>query len=153
MKEYFQGLNVLDEEERQERSRYWLNLLKLSACVACLLYLLGLAIPANAQDAIPTYVVEQDSVRVRMLPTACVDPVSSMIAAQLSPPQFHTRWKAISSDWKHRDGSWHEYAGCWLEVTKEEAGAPDAVFFFTFSDGTYGQALKREVLKPKGPSA
>lgn len=40
---------VLPDEVREDRGRYWLNLAKLSACVACLLYLLGLALPAQAK--------------------------------------------------------------------------------------------------------
>lgn len=104
------------------------------------------------ETVIPVHVVDQDGVKMRMLPTPCTDAMSLAMVEQ-TPPEYRSRWKATSSDWKMRDGSWQTFAGFWIELSKEEAGAPDAVLFFVFSDGQHGNALKGELLKPKGSGA
>jgi hypothetical protein len=70
-KEYFEGRGV-DEEEQQDRARYWLNLLKIIACVACALYLLKLAIPnAHAQEALTMSVTGPGGNLVRLTTEPC----------------------------------------------------------------------------------
>jgi len=149
-KDWFGGLNVIDEEEREMSRCYWRRLGVIVLIAGIVLYA---AKSAFAETVIPTHVIEHDAVKMRMLPTACADPTSLMLAIQLSPPQYHARWKATSSDWRMKDGSWQTFPGCWLEVSRDEVGAPDDVFFFVFSDGATGQVLKGELLKPKGMGA
>jgi hypothetical protein len=146
------GEFLTSEEAREARESLRDRILVWAGAI-CLfvLFLLAVTYPLNAHsEEIPVYVIDQHpGVRLQLLPSPCADAVSKMIAQQLSPEPFHSRWKASKSQWQMQDGSWKEFDGCWLEVTKEEAGTPDDVLFFTFVDGAHGQALKRDVLKKK----
>lgn len=150
-KEWFEGRNTEDTDSTILPLPFWI-LLILAA------FALGGCSTAGVQErqpdvVIPVHVVEQDGMKLRMLPTPCEDARSKVMAAQMSPLEYHDKWKATSSDWRMRDGSWQTFAGCWLEVDKDVLSTPDNVFFFTFSDGQSGNALKGELLKPKGGGA
>lgn len=150
-------LDSLREEGKRERQRLREIVGGILGAVALALLILlstGCAtVPAPTPVVVPVHIVDTEGVKMRMLPTPCADPVSMSLAKQMSPVEYHARWRATSSDWKMRDGSWQEFAGCWLEVEKEVINAPDAVLFFTFSDGTSGQMLKGQLLNPRGLGA
>jgi len=119
------------------------------AVVAAFLYF----VPRAYAEEIPVHVIEHnDGVKMRLLPSACADPQTLLMVLNATPPQYHARWKAIASTWRMKDGSWKDYAGCWLEVTKEEANTPDSVMVLIFEDGANYQILKRDLL-PKAPGA
>lgn len=104
---------------------------------------------SSLAEEIPVHVVDQQMVKMRLLSSPCADPVSlAMIAT--APPKWHDKFKAISSQWLGKDGSWSEFAGCWMELTKEEAGTPENVFVLVFSDGASAMVLRSELLKRPG---
>lgn len=132
------------KDELTVLSRYfWLTVV---AVVALFLYFAPRV--AWGQD-IQVHVVEQQGVKMRLLSTPCADPLSLSIVAT-APPQWADRWKAISSDWLQKDGTWGAYAGCWLLVSKDEVGTPDDVFVLVFSDGAVAQVFRAELLKKPG---
>lgn len=118
-------------------------------CIGLLL-LLAVTWPtkAHAETVPPVYYAEHNGVRLRLLPSECVDPTSIMLIAT-APPQFQRGWKSSSSDWRQPDGSWATWSGCWLLVPKEVAGAEDDVFVLVFADGATAQVLKRDLLNKK----
>lgn len=103
------------------------------------------AAKAHSVD-IPLHVLEKGNVEIRLMGTPCVDPAS---IAQIRPIVLH-RFRAIESVWPERDGSRKAYAGCWAELTAEEAG--EEVFLLVFSDGASGGIPKSEFKKVKGQS-
>ena len=147
-KEWFYG-EVVVGEEQYERC-YWrrVGFIAFAAIVAVILILPIISGRAHSQE-IPVYVAEHDGLTLRMLPSPCAD-ASSLILVTSAPPQYQQGWKASSSDWRLRDGSWRTYDGCWLEIKKEVSGAEDDIFVLVFSDGTSGQALKRDLLRKPG---
>jgi hypothetical protein len=103
--------------------------------------------PAQPEVDIPVHVVDHhDGVRMRLLNKPCVDPVSLAMTLQL-PPHLQERFRAIASEWRAKDGSWGEFAGCWVLVAKEEINAPDDVFVLLFSDREAIQIFKNDLLK------
>ena len=131
---------------RDDRSRLrpWVGLVLAGAALALLVF----AAKAYATE-IPVHVVEQPTVKMRLLKGECTDPASLVLISQ-APPQFQSGWKAISSVWLTQSGAWQEFAGCWLEVPKETAGTPENVMVLVFSDGAVVQVLKSELLKKPG---
>ena len=110
-----------------------------------LYFLPGMAGAQSTVD-IPLYVIEKDSVLIRLLNKPCVDKVSlSQIA-----PEFHAKFKALDSVWPEKDGSKKSYAGCWYEVKAGEYGMPEDVFVLVFSDGASGVVPKSEAAKKTG---
>lgn len=139
------------EEGRAERRsiRQWAF---LAFCAICGLALLLLAIGGCASkayaDPVTVYSSELDGVRLRLLDSPCTDNTSLMLIST-APPTLRSGWKASSSDWRMPNGQWETFAGCWLLVPKDVAGAPDDVFVLVFADGATGQVLKRDLLKKK----
>jgi len=143
------GQQLLADDAKQQRCfmrRVILGILLGAFIGAALIY----SVSSRATE-IPVHVVEHQAVKMRLLSGSCVDPQSILMIAT-APPQFQDGWKAISSQWRMKDGSWKDYAGCWLEVTKEEANTPDSVMVLIFEDGANYQILKRDLL-PKAPGA
>src|SRR5688572_20318091 len=97
-------------------------------------------------EEIPIHVAEANGVEVRLMGTPCVDPIS----ISLVKPQYLPRLKAIQSTWPEKDGTRKAYAGCWLELTPEEAAEP--AFLLVFEDGTHGVVPKSEFKKMRGQS-
>ena len=95
---------------------------------------------------IPLHVLEKENVEIRLMGTPCVDAAS---IAQIRPLVLH-RFRAIESVWPEKDGTSKAYAGCWAELTSEEAG--EEVFLLVFSDGASGGIPKSEFRKVKGQS-
>lgn len=147
-KPYFQGRYVDDEHEMETCNRrrfvFWLSLI-LSFVIA------GFIVSAHAGE-IPVHVMDKDGVTVRLMPGPCADGTSMMLVLQLVPPQFHDRFKAIDSEWPHKDGTKGNYPGCWAEFSAEESGQPEAGFFVAFSDGAHGFIPKSAFLKVRGQS-
>ena len=136
----------LTSYDKDERSRLrsivgWI--LAASLIGGSLLY----AVKANAEE-IPLYVSEKQGVVVRLMPGPCVDAISiSMIN-----PLHVGRFKAIQSFWPQRDGTVKSHAGCWTELSKEEARTEEEVFLLVFDDRETGGVAKSEFNKPKGGS-
>jgi hypothetical protein len=103
--------------------------------------------PSMVLAQVPLHVLERPEVRMRLMDAPCSDPKSAMIAMNL-PAELHPKLKAIESSWLMKDGSWQEFAGCWVEVSKEMAGVDG--FFVVFSDGGYGVAPRADFKKTKG---
>jgi hypothetical protein len=115
--------------------------------VVCFFFLLFLAVAWSTKayaEEIPVHVLEQNGVVVRLMNTPCVDPVS---IAQINPAFLH-RFKAIDSMWPE-NGQIKRYAGCWVEMSKEETGAEEA-FLLVFEDGAKGVVPKAEAVKKRG---
>jgi hypothetical protein len=155
MKDYFQGQlgawlvdgPVKDQRETlRDRVFNWF-------CAGCGLLLLILAlggcstVPPQPEQPIPLHVLEKDNVEIRLMDLPCVDEVSRSI---ILPAQIH-RFKAIHSVWPEPDGSRKFYAGCWTELTAEEAGGEEA-FLVVFSDGKHAGIAKSEFKKVQGAS-
>ena len=145
-KEWFEGWT--DEQAKAERG-ILRNAIAILGAV-CLVVLLTIAATwptkANAQE-IPLHVIEHhDGVKLQLLGGPCMDPTSNVVIAT-APPQFQRGWKALTSQWRTPDGTWQPFAGCWLVIPKEVAGAPDDVFVLVFSDGHIQQILRGDLLK------
>lgn len=108
---------------------------------------LNVIAPAAYGQALPLHVHEEDGISVRLMPGPCVDPVSK---ANILPAHV-ARAKAIASDWRMMDGNMKPFAGCWIELTKEEAKSAQNLFVLFFSDGeiisVYTSAFGK---KPRG---
>jgi hypothetical protein len=77
----------------------------------------------NAQTVEPPqYVHEEGSLSIRLMRSPCADATTLSIIVASGGGQYLERFKAIESTWPHRDGSLHEYAGCWLELAEGELG-------------------------------
>jgi len=61
---------------------------------------------------------------------------------------YTERLRAIESTWRMRDGSAKPFAGCWMLLTKEEAGVES--FFLIFADGERYLIPKDDFLKKPG---
>ena len=146
--EWFHGAK---NEGAHERC-YWrrVGFIAFAAIVATGLLLLIISGRVSAQE-IPVYVAEHDGLTLRLLPSPCIDP-SSLIVITSAPPQFRQGWRASSSEWRLRTGQWQTFAGCWLEIKKEDAKSEDDIFVLVFSDGMTAQIFKRDLLR-KGPGA
>lgn len=103
--------------------------------------------PAVQAVDIPLHILDKPEVTMRLMDKPCVDPVAQMLSMQL-PAELHPKLRAIESTWLMRDGSRREFAGCWVEVSKELAGVDG--YFVAFSDQTYGVVPKTDFLKTKG---
>ena len=97
---------------------------------------------------IPVHVYEEGRTSIRLMGGPCVQPMILGFVSQAGP-QYVERLRAVESTWPHKDGSVHEYAGCWLELSAEETGG-GAAFFVIFSDGHRFVVDKAEFLKGKG---
>lgn len=105
--------------------------------------------PATPAVVLRVYVHEDGQTSIRLMPGPCVEPRSFMILFQAGP-DFADRFKAIESTWPIRGGATAEYAGCWLELTREEAGGDEPLLILVFSDGHRGAIKKSEFLRGKG---
>lgn len=114
--------------------------------IAAVAFLYFLPRMASAQVDIPVYVIDKDSVVIRLLNKPCVDPIS---LSQISP-EFHSKFRALDSTWPERDGSKKDYAGCWYEVKAGEYGMPEDAFVLVFSDGASGIVPKSDAMKKTG---
>ena len=139
-----------NEEAKEERAtlRDIVSWVIGGLCFVALLIAATWPTKAGATE-VPVYVADHDGVRLRLLSAECSDPASLVLIAT-APPQFQGGWKASSSDWRMRDGSWQQFAGCWILLKAETVGAPDDVFVLVFSDGSNVQILKRDLLKKSG---
>jgi hypothetical protein len=102
--------------------------------------------PPVAAAEIPLHVFEAEHVRMQLMPAACADARSLLLAAGAGA-EYASRWRAIRSTWRGRDGSWRDFAGCWLELSAEEAGAPGEVLVLVFEDNTRYVVLKSDFLR------
>ena len=91
------------------------------------------------------HVFEAEHVRMQLMPGGCVDATSAAIAAATGL-QYLERWRAVRSTWRGDDGAWKDFAGCWVELKAEEAGAPGPVLVLAFSDGERFAVLKDQFL-------
>lgn len=105
------------------------------ATLVALLIGVAVAVDAYADEPqpklIPLHVHEEDGLSVRLMPGPCVEPISKASIR----PIHRERAKAIESDWRMADGSVQPFAGCWIELSKEEAKTAKDVFVLFFSDG------------------
>ena len=111
----------------------------------------ALATNAHAEEVVvPVHVLEEDGTIIRLMPTPCTDPTSVLVIAMNLPPQFHTRFKAIDSEWPMKDGSRKTFDGCWAEFTPEETGEKEALIYVAFSDAKSGFVEKSAFTKLRG---
>lgn len=90
---------------------------------------------AIAQPVVVHSYEEPGKLSVRLMSGKCVDEVS-VYFIMTTGPQFFDRAKALESSWLHSDDrKMHPYAGCWLELTKEEVNGPEPMIFMVFADG------------------
>ena len=99
---------------------------------------------------VPVHVLEEDRTIIRLMPTPCTDPTSVLVIAMNMPPQFHTRFKAIDSEWPMQDGSRKKFPGCWAEFSTEETGEAEAMIYVVFSDAKSGFLKKSAFTKLRG---
>lgn len=142
------GFHLFHDDGERHRRCYWRRVAIVLA-IAIGLVLFPFLVQAQA---IPIYVVERDGLSLRFLSSPCTD-ASSLILISGAPPQFRQGWRAISSDWRMRDGSTRLFDGCWLEIKKEQLGTEDDVILLVFSDGMTGEVLKKDLLRNPGPGA
>lgn len=142
-------LEIFDEvrPRKEERAKLRWSVLLGIVCLIALFIAAAWPTQANAEP-VTVYSAEQDGVRLRLLDAPCTDNTSLMLIST-APVALQSGWRASSSDWRMQSGQWETFSGCWLEVSAEEAGAPDAVFVFVFSDRTTGSVLKRDFLKKR----
>ncbi len=157
MKDYFQGQVgswLADDEVKQQRTTLRERVINW-LCAGCGLLLLILALGgcttmqppvAQVEEVIPLHVLEKDGVVINLMGTPCVDRVS----LDLVLPKHHSRLREIRSVWPERDGSRKAYAGCWMEVTKEEANNADGGFLVVFEDREHTVIEKSEFKRGKG---
>jgi len=119
--------------------------------LAAILILFTLSGRAEEVAVKPVYVHADESSRIALMPTPCVNgPILMAIAT--SP--IRDRFQAIKSIFSYSNTqtgeiTWKELEGCWAEVTKEEIGFDG--FALIFEDGDYGVVRKDEFLgKPQG---
>lgn len=117
MKDFFQGLNVVDEEERMAQHRYWFRLLVVSAVAA--LFLLGvkkaIADEVRAPDGSVVY-VRHDA--------ACNDADILAHILRLGGGERAGEFKKGTLTYDGRD-----WRSCWIEVgglvySIDEEGSP-----------------------------
>lgn len=140
-----------DDMEANEARRLtimgrWFWVTVVIVAVTFLYFLPRMAGAQGSQVDIPVYVIDKDSVLIRLLDKPCVDKASlSQIA-----PEFHAKFRALDSVWPERDGSRKSYAGCWDELKKGEYGMTEDAFILVFSDGASGIIPKSEAAKKTG---
>lgn len=127
---------------------WWLRLTVLPWYIWLALIVTAIWATSAAAEEIPLHVLEKQGVEIRLMNTPCVDPVS----LSLILPDKQARFKAIYSVWPERDGSKKVYAGCWTELSKEEAQAEETVFLLVFEDMQTGAVPKSEFNKKSGQS-
>jgi hypothetical protein len=123
-------------------------MVKLPLWVKVLVFLTCWPAAVLAED-IPVYSHDEGATYIRLMPSQCVEGRSAMaIAMNLS--EYADRAKAIDSVWGHKDGSLHQYAGCWVELTAEEAKHTEGVLILVFEDGMAFSVEKSKFGQPKG---
>jgi len=121
------------------------NCILILAAVGVILGLLaGCASTTPKPSAIPVHVIEQGRTVIRLMPGPCVDPYSLAFVSRLEP-QIVERLRAIDSTWPMSDGTRRPFAGCWIELTAEEAGGTPA-FGLIFEDGQRFTVPKSDLL-------
>lgn len=118
------------------------------AIVVALIGGLAYCSPAKAQPVV-VHSLKQDGVSIRLMSGKCVDETSVMIL-MMNGPHFFDRAKSISSTWPTQDGKDQEYAGCWFELTKEEAQHSEPVMILIFADGQVLSVPKSAFTKQQG---
>lgn len=114
-----------------------------ASIVGAVILYLGFSLPARAEE-VPVHVHEQDGLSIRLMSGPCVDANSLAFMGG----HYTERLRAIESTWRMRDGSTKTFAGCWMLLTKEEAGAES--FFLIFEDGERHLIPKNDFLKKRG---
>lgn len=84
---------------------------------------------------------------INLMPGPCVDPFS-VAFIETTSPELKSRARAVDSKWLEQDGSLKSYAGCWVELTAEEAGQP--MFVMVFSDGATRAYTKKAFNTKRG---
>lgn len=121
---------------------------RLLLAAAAAVAISGCATPppgAKPAEEIPTHVYDAEHVRMQLMPGPCADARSLLMAARGGADHL-PRWRAIRSTWLERGGAWGDYAGCWIELSAEEASAPGEVLVLVFEDGASYMLLKSEFL-------
>jgi len=103
--------------------------------------LLGFCSQAQAQD-IPLYTHVSDDVTIKLMPSPCVDPTTSIIIAMNMPPEAQSKFRHLESSWVVPGVGRRDYPGCWME--------DGDYLFLIFSDATAGRVTKKEFTKRKG---
>jgi hypothetical protein len=118
--------------------------LKLPRWAKLLIFLTCWPAAVLAQNKlIPLHVLENESITVHLMPSPCADPFARRVIRAEKLSQF----RAIESNWRMRDGSRQDFAGCWVEE-KTETG--EDAFFLLFNDGEHFLVLKSEFNRRRG---
>ena len=140
--------DLTTDEARQERATLAQRVIAVLG-VVCLIVLVGIATNAAAQE-VPVHVLEQDGLVVRLMPGPCVEPQGKAFFGMV--PEYAPRAKALQSVWRYQDGSNRPHAGCWLELSAKESGAPEAMIILFFDDGERHVVPKSIFTKKNGQS-
>lgn len=149
---WFHELTTDDAKEARE-------LLRDKVITYLAIALLGWVTIASTEALAQPVVVhsmEHGNTSIRLMSGKCVDE-TSVYMLMMGAPQFFDRAKSISSTWAHPDGSLHEYPGCWMELTKEEASQisrdelpSEPLIFMVFADGQAFMLRKTAFTKKSG---
>jgi hypothetical protein len=136
MKEFFQGLNVVDEEERRAQGRYWLRLAVLVALAATALYVVGLFLPKEAR-AESSVAAADGSVKYVRHDGQCEDADILKHLAQMGAGERLSEFKRGTLTYGGR-----EWRSCWIEV--------DEMVYSVDEEGSPLQALPARIFKQAG---
>lgn len=150
-----QAGEAMIEHEKLERAAWrrkvWLGIrdgLTFAACIAVFVAFVAAYSKGVKAEEVPLHVYDDGATVIRLMPGPCVHPMIIGFVGQ-GGPEYTERLRAIESTWPHKDGTRHEYAGCWLGLSKKEGGGKE-LFFLMFSDGHRFVIPKAEFLRGKG---
>lgn len=119
-------------------------MVKIPSWAKVLIYLTCWPAAVLPQDkALPLHVFEDNGTTINLLPGQCSDPFA--LAAIL--PEWRAKFRAIESNWHMKDGSQHDFAGCWIE---EKTDKGEDAFYLLFNDGDQFLVLKSAFDKRQG---
>jgi hypothetical protein len=125
-------------DEIEER----LTVIKLRWYVVAFIFLVTLPSQVFSQE-FPKHVFETDGLVAKMMDKPCTDPATLALIVAALPEKYHKGWKHMDSNFRMRDGSHKDFAGCWFD---EE----DSVTVLWGSDGMNGSIKKSQLKRAKG---
>lgn len=140
-KEWFYGVVSGEHEERAPFRK--LGFILFAALVLAILF------SGKAFAQAPLHVLERDGVTINLMAGPCIDLTSTAMIASSNLAGKLAEFRAIDSTWLMKDGTRQDFAGCWLELTKEQTGGEEG-FLVLFSDRTFDVVAKSEFRKAKG---
>ena len=109
--------------------------------------ILGMVLWASKVFAADVHVFNDGGTVIRLTDSPCKDGRTVMLMAQMVPPQYFDRFKAIESVFALRDGTSKPYAGCWMELSTKETGTDEPALIMLFEDGDNYQVPRCKFLK------